>query len=271
MSNIISCEFMGGLGNQMFQASHAYAQGLKHNRPVVFRRYSSTKLQGRPINYYINTIFRNFTFIDEIKDFVKVDEESWEYSEINPSDKNTVFTGYFQSSKNFLGYDNIIKDLFSPDESHIDLIIKKYPQILYPNTLSIHVRRGDYLRFPGVHPTVGKSYIDKAISLVEGYTHLFVFSDDKSWVKNNFDYGSMTIVDEEDYMEIWIMSLCKNNIMSNSTFSWWGAFLNKSPNKIISPSVWFGDGGPKKYDDIYEKNMIKINVENISGELVYVA
>lgn len=272
MNNIISCELMGGLGNQMFQASHAYAQGLKHNRPVLLTPYSNTKLQGRPVKYYLKNIFKHFEFIESIPDFVRVSEGDWEFSEINPSNKNTLFTGYFQSSKNFLGYDNVIKNLFSPDEMSISFIIKKYPELLYPNTLSIHVRKGDYLSSPTIHPTVSKSYIEKAISLINGYTHLFIFSDDKLWVKNNLNYHSMTIVDEEDYVEIWMMSLCSNNIISNSTFSWWGNFLNKNENKkTIAPSIWFGHQGPKNFKDIYQLDWTIINVESINGMLEYVA
>ena len=69
---------------------------------------------------------------------------------------------------------------------------------------------------------------------------------------------------------MWLMSLCKNNILSNSSFSWWASFLNKNLEKIvISPSIWFGDSGPKFYDDIFEKNWIKIKVKNKNGELIY--
>lgn len=272
MNNIISCELMGGLGNQMFQAAHAYAQGLKHNRPVFLTPFSNTKLQGRPVKYYLNNIFKHFEFTETILNFVKIDEGNWEYSEITPSSKNTVFTGYFQSSKNFLGYDNIIKDLFSPDKVNINLLISKYPELLYPNTLSIHVRKGDYLNSPTIHPTVSKSYIEQAISLINGYTHLFIFSDDKLWVKNNLNFSSTTVVDEEDYIEIWMMSLCSNNIISNSTFSWWGSYLNKNENKkIIAPSIWFGERGPKNFSDIYQSDWTVINVELKNGILEYVA
>ena len=83
----------------------------------------------------------------------------------------------------------------------------------------------------------------------------------------------MIIVEEdEDYKEIWLMSLCKNNIICNSTFSWWGSFLNRNENKkVIAPSIWFGTGGPSNFSDIYESNWIIINVESKNGILEYVA
>ena len=77
-----------------------------------------------------------------------------------------------------------------------------------------------------------------------------------------------TIVDEKDYIELWLMSLCKNNILSNSSFSWWGSYLNENKNKIVvAPSVWFGPNGPKIFSDIFEPYWKIINVLSYEGEL----
>jgi hypothetical protein len=100
---------------------------------------------------------------------------------------------------------------------------------------------------------------------------MFLFGDDKKWLKENFKGKNITLIDEEDYVDMWLMSLCNHNIISNSTFSWWGSFLNKNPHKkIIAPSIWFGPNGPNNYKDIYQSDWKIINLEYNNGELIYV-
>ena len=122
MSNLISCNLMGGLGNQLFQAAHAIAQGKKHNREVVFVPKSWTPMQGRQTENYLNNILKNLKFVNNLENFQKVGEGPWEYSEVSPIDEDTVFDGYFQSHKNFLGYDKEIQKVFSPTELFLSLI-----------------------------------------------------------------------------------------------------------------------------------------------------
>jgi len=271
MNNLISCNLMGGLGNQLFQAAHALAQGIKHNREVVFVPKSWTPMQGRQTSNYINNVFRNLKFVESIDGFEKVVEGPWEYSEVNPKTNNTVFEGYFQSSKNFLGYDEQIRNIFSPTEDFINKMYDKYPQLKQDNTVSIHVRFGDYKNNPHIHPSVSKTYINESLKQIGQYSHMFLFGDDKKWLKENFNGKNITLIDEEDYVDMWLMSLCNHNIISNSTFSWWGSFLNKNPHKkIIAPSIWFGPNGPNNYKDIYQSDWKIINLEYNNGELIYV-
>jgi len=260
---------MGGLGNQMFQIANAYAQSLKNNIDCFFRPKSQISHQGNDATEYVSNIFKKLNFKNELSGYQTYHEPNWHFNERNLLWSTPIeFYGYYQSSKNFLGYDNEIKNLFSIDNETTKYLIEKYPNILLDNTLSIHLRRGDYKKFPNIHPTVSKSYIDKALTLVGEYSHVFIFSDDKNWVQENINLKNSTVVSEKDYIELWFMSLCKNNILSNSSFSWWGSFLNENPNKkIISPSVWFGPEGPKNYSDIFEDNWQIINVHFENGEL----
>jgi hypothetical protein len=256
---------MGGLGNQLFQAAHAIAKGITHNREVVFVPRSWTPMQGRQTENYLNNIFRNLKFVDNIDGFEKVGEGPFEYSEVLVKENNTVFDGYFQSSKNFSPHYDAIRNIFSPTEEFINEIFEKYPMLNQKDTLSIHIRRGDCFMNPDIHPIATEKYVERAVNEVGEYSHVFVFSDDREWVKENLKFTNVTYVEDEDYREMWLMSLCKNNIIVNSTFSWWGSFLNKNPNKkVIAPSMWFGPKGPRNYSDLYEPywKVLEVKYEN---------
>jgi hypothetical protein len=122
-----------------------------------------------------------------------------------------------------------------------------------------------------VLPVIDITYIDKCVKLIGEYSYIFIFSDDKKWVKDNLNYPNTIIVDDlEDYEDLWLISLCNHNIMSNSSFSWWGSFLNQHKNKkVFVPSIWFGPMGEKNYQDIYEPEWNKINVIFENQKLVY--
>lgn len=271
MSNIISTAYlMGGLGNQMFQISHAISQSWKHGVNYSFRPNSFIPSEGfQPIKY-LDNIFRKIVFENTNQKFFRIYENSWNYSEITPSfDKSIEFYGYFQSSRNFLGYDNDIKNLFQPTKVFMEKILQKYPALLNNNSTSIHIRRGDYLNSPNVHPTVDDSYINHCLSMVDNSKEIFIFSNDKKWVIQNLNIQNSILVDDlNDYEELWMMSLCKNMILSNSSFSWWSAFLNQNINcNIFAPSLWFGPQGPNPHNNIYEKNWNVIPVIFKNGKL----
>lgn len=276
MSNLISCNLMGGLGNQLFEAAHALSQGWKHNREVVFIPRSWTPGQGRGAENYVNNVFRNLKFVDDLEGFTRVTEGPFEYSEVNPVEENTVFDGYFQSTKNWFGFDDQIRDIFQPSQEVVDDLRSKYPQLNQPKTLSIHVRRGEYLQFPEIHPTISVEYIQEALKIIGEYSTVFIFTEDESrwpgsrdFVMNNFSFPNVVFPNEDqDWKELYLMGLCENHIISNSTFSWWATFLNKNKNKkIVCPSRWFGPRGPKA-DDIYESYWNLVDVEWKDGLLI---
>jgi hypothetical protein len=271
MSEIIStAHLMGGLGNQMFQIANATCQGWKNGIKSKFKPISFTPMQACQPTKYINNIFRNIEFSNDIPNTKRL-SCSWEYHEILTSWETSIeFFGYFQSNKNFLGYDSNIKDLFSPTKEFINKINVLYPEIQNTNTLSLHIRRGDYKSISNVLPIIDKSYIDESINQNGNYDVLFIFSDDIEWVKNNLSYPNQIIIsDLEDYEQLWMISMCKNNIMSNSSFSWWGSFLNKNEGrKSYVPSVWFGPDGEKNFQDIYLEEWIKIDVSFFDGNLI---
>jgi hypothetical protein len=150
-------------------------------------------------------------------------------------------------------------DYFKPNEE-MDEYLKKYHNLLDDNTCSVHIRRGDYLRFPNDHPTLLNDYYFKSFDKMKKNTKFIVFSDDITWCKDNIKGNNMFYIeDETDYVNLILMSLCKHNIIANSSFSWWGAWLNKNKNKkVIAPKIWFGPNKNLNTKDLIPNKWITI-------------
>jgi hypothetical protein len=267
----LTSHLMGGLGNQMFQISKSVAEGLKNNIPVFFRTSAFIPMEGNQPTNYIENIFRNLNFDNSKIPTFRINEQTWSYYETNHIyTEPTEFYGYYQSSKNFLNFRDEIQKLFLPTEEFKVKLKNLYPKIFEKDSVSIHVRRGDYLTISNILPVIDKSYIDKSLKEIGNYSNVFIFSNDKEWVKENLNYENSTVVDGlEDYEELWSISLCNHNIMSNSSFSWWGSYLNLNENKkVFVPNIWFGPKGEKNYQVIYENKWIKINVKYENGKLI---
>jgi hypothetical protein len=253
---------MGGLGNQMFQIAHALSQSWRYNTECYFLPKSETPGNGNQPTKYFDNIYKDITFRDEDNFDIMLRENHFNDAKIQiQENKNIKFWGYFQSSKNFKGYDNEIKNLFSPNDEFKVKIKVKYPEV-FENSVSIHIRRGDYITIPEILPSVDKSYLDYCLKELDSNVKIFIFTNDKEWVYQNLNYENSTVVEDlEDYEELWVMSMCTNNIISNSSFSWWSAFLNKNKNKkVFVPSVWFGPKGLHPHSNIYEDDWIKVEV-----------
>lgn len=252
----ISCVFSGGLGNQIFQSAHALCQSWKHNREAVFvPRWRVPHPKGAAGNSpatYQKNVFRNLKFIDDCRAFTVVDEFQCGFGKATPRPEDTTFRGNYQSDVYFFGYDDRLVDTFGPTSEFVEEMNRKYPQLSQENTVSLHVRRGDYLNASGPNRVIDSSYYDNALKEIRTYTTMFVFTDDKEWAKQNLKFDNMVFVDEDaDWKELWLMSLCKHNIIANSSFSWWGAFLNRNPKKIV---VCPGDYGKiRNWKRVYER------------------
>ena len=110
------------------------------------------------------------------------------------------------------------------------------------DSTAIQVRRGDYHKFPDHHPLMSVEYYQEAVKRVKT-SKIYIFSDDINWCKANLNFDiPIEYVKDEDYNELYLISLCKNIIISNSTFGWWGAYLNnRTDSTIIVPSIWAGN------------------------------
>ena len=182
------------------------------------------------------------------------------YVQSPPFDNDVIIDGFFQSEKYFVHNRKEILDFIKPTQEIIDIINEKYGDIVNGKSTSIHVRRGDYVNHPNHHPVQSIEYYNNAIdSLKDKTDNLVVFSDDIEWCKINLKTDGIIYIDnEKDYIELYLMSLCDNNIISNSSFSWWGAWLNENKNKIvIGPNKWFGAAINHDTSDIIPESWIK--------------
>jgi hypothetical protein len=181
------------------------------------------------------------------------------YQNINHGDHVNI-DGFFQSEKYFKHNRDLVLD-FLNFNSLEEYVRAKYSNILNNQITSIHVRRTDYVSNQNHHAVQSINYFQKAIQILEKETsHYIIFSDDINWCKLNFDMKNITFIEnEKDYHEIYLMSLCNNHIISNSSFSWWGAWMNKNKNKtVIAPKKWFGPAKQESSIDIIPETWIKI-------------
>lgn len=258
----------GGLGNQMFQ----YALCIAFNKRGVLIKIDNSKYTYYQVhnNYELDKVFKinaPIATLEEIKKYGYVNdnklmkllrkspfkkkslylEKSMEFDDQVLSCDEKYILGYWQNERYFEDCKEEILEAFqfpkidSPNLEALVGDIKKF------NSVSVHIRRGDYLDHPLYKGICTIEYYQAAIQYLakelREEIHLFVFSNDIEWVRENLHYSRMTIVEgnsgEYSYRDMQLMSLCKHNIIANSSFSWWGAWLNQNMNKIvIAPNKW---------------------------------
>lgn len=257
----ITTKLMGGLGNYLFQIASTYSKSIDDNLNFILDINDITIVHSNPNNYK-NNIFRKLNFQPLNESYSHYKEPSFNYNAIPKFNNNTKMVGYFQSEKYFLNNQEKIFNIFSIDDLTNNLLETKYGDILNHNTCSIHVRRGDYVRLNQYHPPQSIEYYKESIKIIGEDSHYLIFSDDINWCKENLSFikNKTFIEGNDDYQDLYLMSMCKNNIIANSSFSWWGAWLNKNEDKkIISPKLWFGEKNKHlNCNDIYCKNWIMI-------------
>lgn len=257
--NDISFQMMGGLGNLLFPLATAYSISKKNNLNLKLFYNHFGYLHTHPLEYR-NNIFKYFDEINSVDDFHLIEQKTFEYYPLEiPRNKNLFLNGYFQSEKNFIDYEDDLLQKLGPSKEKIQELSCIYPYILKENTVSIHIRRGTYLQLQENHPCLDEHYYKDALNEFINYK-IFVFSDDISFCKSQFKEKNYIFVENKfDLDDLYLMSLCKNNIIANSTFSWWGAWLNKNKNKkVFAPKKWFGPGLQFNPKDIIPENWIKI-------------
>lgn len=257
---MIITKLQGGLGNQLFQWAVTRNLSLKYNTEYFFdlnhipKSHPGVTSRGIDIDKFENLSINEMKHNPNLPTMV----DKFYYYDIP---NNSYLDGYWQSEKYFKENESIIrKELRIPQELKHSLI-EKHP-FLKEDTVSIHVRRGDYVHLPNHHPIQTVEYYKSAYDLIGiNDINVVVVSDDIQWCKDNLNFGNTHFIENSSNInDLYIMSLCNHNIMSNSTFSWWGAWLNENPNKkVIIPDVWFGSTlSSLPSDDIYCENWIRL-------------
>ena len=253
----------GRLGNQMFQYAMLLGVASKNNYQVLLPKKNSENIKedgcldistGKWIQYrfLLNECFDMPTLswmpVDQEKNIVNFSKEQFFHFDesIFNSKDFTSFDGYYQSYKYFnhiladIKREFVFKENIRTEaEKTINSISKGYDEII-----AIHVRRGDYLGIPDVLPVCESEYYEVAMSLFCDKKYKWaVFSDDIQWCKESFGEDDSIYYSEGKnlYEDMCTMALCHHQIIANSTFSWWAAFLNTHTNKgIVAPHSWFG-------------------------------
>jgi histo-blood group ABO system transferase len=265
----IFCNLMGGLGNLMFIIFTTISCAIDNNYDFmwIIDKTNDIDTKRKKMNEY--EIFKNFKYFQNIDfEYENYYEKSYCYEEIKLNDTNIKLNGYYQSCNYFYKNINQIKNMLNISfKNEIQNIYNKLQDDkLY--TVSVHVRRTDYLNFHLVHHNQSIIYYKKAFEYFNNSALFLIFSDDIEWCKTQplFLNNNCKFIDDiDDEKSLYLMSLCNHNICANSSFSLWASYLNDNNGITIIPHKWFGINGPKYnlYDLIPKnKTVITINDDN---------
>lgn len=275
---MIIIKLQGGLGNQMFQYACGKSVGLQ-KRTSVKLDISTLKegvqskhfsVRSFELNIFKATLYHasdkelNLFFLKSIhlKIWYKWLKSNRFYTEphffwdknLTTIRGNLFLNGFWQSEKYFAEFEKNIRDDFTFIADRNQKTMDKENEILLCNAISIHVRRGDYISSPtanSFHGVNSLEYYETAMSKIEvliDNPFYFLFSDDVLWAKEHLakNRQNITIIEhnkgKDSWQDMYLMSKCKHHIIANSSFSWWGAWLNKNVNKVvIAPKKWFAN------------------------------
>lgn len=292
---MIISKIYGGLGNQLFQYALGRYLALKNNTElkldisllenkqenVTYRKFELKNLNIEAkiaSEEEINKIKREnlkglsksvYWRLQYRKPYHKqniIKEKNFTFDNNILDCKNNVFLdGYWQSHYYFDNIRAVLLDELTPKHP-LDDIEKKYlDKISNSNSVSVHIRRGDYLtnsKNKEIYLNINLDYFKSAINFIESQSEnvsFYIFSDDMEWAKNNIKQKNINFVDvDKPVISLYLMRKCQHHIIANSTFGWWGAWLNEKKNKIvISPKEWFASDSVLKTTDLIPEKWIK--------------
>lgn len=274
---MVYVELNGRIGNNLFQIAAGASYAKKYNLDYKVVCHDGYFLP-EPDNCYIKEYIKQFK--DNILRKVPIQEgrpkdECFYYYDIDfvyrkiPYHENILLYGTFHSYKYF--DKELVKELFEISPNEKQYILNKYGDILSQGVTSIHVRRGDYCKQPHRYAVASMPYFNKAIDRIGRDKLFLIISDDIEWCKKKFKGDNFYFSDnEKPIIDLYIQSLCQNNIISNSTFSWWGAWLNSNSDKlVVYPDPWYG----KTFSNYNTKDLIPaewISIENKLSRGLYI-
>jgi Glycosyl transferase family 11 len=275
---MIISEINGGLGNQMFQYACGRAKALQLDTALrldistLQKGFTDKHFTARPYELGIfaaNALIANAQELARfspksiplkvwykwIKSYRNYTEPFFYYdSKLSSLNGNIFLRGYWQSEKYFEAFEKQIKNDFEFIKPINNLTSQLEKEIGLVNAISVHVRRGDYVSSPtanSFHGVAGLSYYYEAMQQMEVLVDkpvFYLFSDDSAWVKAHLvkDRRDVIVVEHNSGNDSWqdmlLMSKCKHHIIANSSFSWWGAWLNRNVQKVvIAPNQWFAN------------------------------
>ncbi|HED06224.1 MAG TPA: alpha-1,2-fucosyltransferase [Ignavibacteria bacterium] len=289
--NMIIIRIGGGLGNQLFQYALGRNLSLTKNIPLrLDLSWFKTNLDREYKLKYFNTreIIATDSELKKIKRYQKInsgryflhnllfsnesiyiEEKQFHFNSKVLDIKDIAYLiGYWQTEKYFENIKDIIRKDFTLKNEPSGFYKNDEQEIREKNSVSLHIRRGDYITNGIANANMGVcslEYYKKAVNIIKDSVNnptFFIFSDDIDWATENLQIDSPAVFVSDkklkDYEELILMSKCKHNIIANSSFSWWGAWLNNSPDKIvIAPKKWFNDT-KRNSKDIIPNNWIKV-------------
>ena len=279
--SFVSCYLMGGLGNQLFQIFATFSAAIEANILVVFQ-YSEVLNVGKSRPTYWDSFLvglKPFTTIAiNVYSAPRVAEEGFEYKPIVlPTPTPCYLFGYFQSYKYFERHFDRIIGFIRLREKQAEVVRKT--QVLSDSitTVSMHFRLGDYMSLQDHHPVMPVTYYANALKHVvdkqmkDNFRVVYFNEKDDQETVNisiavlsrmfpNVEFVKADL--EQDWEQMLLMSVCKHNIIANSSFSWWGAYFNNNPDKIVCyPEVWFGPkSAHKNVGDLFPSGWHKGNL-----------
>ena len=252
--SMITCNVVGGLGNQLFQIFTTISYSIDIKNPFAF---SNMRISSRRDLYWENLLLRLKPFIrSSFPPLVRVSEKEFSYNQIDEKlliDKNVCLYGYFQSYRYFERNFRSIYRLLDIDGYKHDIIMNT--ELNLDSVVSMHFRLGDYKSLSEFHPILTSEYYANALRHIPDdiKTVLYFCEEaDHSEVMCTInllmcEFPTYTFIKASselvDWQQLILMSCCRHNIIANSSFSWWGAYLNSNVNKTVCyPAKWFGPG-----------------------------